>query len=421
MKDSILNKISGFTAKLTQLKWIQGISRGGMQVMPFIMVGSFASLFAGLQFASYQAFLTSSGLSSCLQWLTNCTTNIIGLLFMYFISKSYAKVLGIDDRNIGIMGISIYLMLCPSIVTDTGVGLSFDYLGAKGVIMAIVLALIIVQLYKYILSKDVKIKLPEGTPDYVSNSFSSILPFVLLALFALVVRFVFLFTPYKSIFDAFYAILQIPLTALVGANIFSQLILNIIAQSLWVFGIHGSSIIDTLRGPIMFGLDGAQQAAYAIGKPLPNIMGMAFSYMYYTAIMYPAVAIAVCCFAKSKRMKMVGKMALPASFFGISEPLVFGLPIVFNPILAIPFIFIPSITMGIAYLITYLGLVSAPIGVAVFNIPLAINGILNGSWTIAVLQIILLILSVIMWMPFIKFADKKALEEEKVGELKSDE
>lgn len=91
MKDSILNKISGFTAKLTQLKWIQGISRGGMQVMPFIMVGSFASLFAGLQFASYQAFLTSSGLSSCLQWLTNCTTNIIGLLFMYFSIKIICK------------------------------------------------------------------------------------------------------------------------------------------------------------------------------------------------------------------------------------------------------------------------------------------------------------------------------------------
>lgn len=150
-------------------------------------------------------------------------------------------------------------------------------------------------------------------------------------------------------------------------------------------------------------------------------MGMAFSYMYYTAIMYPAVAIAVCCFAKSKRLKMVGKMALPASFFGISEPLVFGLPIVFNPILAIPFIFIPSIVMGIAYLITSLGLVATPIGVQVFNIPLAINGILNGSLTIAILQILLLILSVIMWMPFIKFADKKALEEEKIGELKSDE
>ena len=190
---------------------------------------------------------------------------------------------------------------------------------------------------------------------------------------------------------------------------------------MWVFGIHGSSIIDTLRGPIMFGLDGAQQAAYAANLPLPNIMGMAFSYMYYTAIMYPAVAIAVCCFAKSKRMKMVGKMALPASFFGISEPLVFGLPIVFNPILAIPFIFIPSIVMGIAYLITSLGLVATPIGVQVFNIPLAINGILNGSWTIAILQILLLILSVIMWMPFIKFADKKALEEEKIGELKSHE
>ena len=148
----------------------------------------------------------------------------------------------------------------------------------------------------------------------------------------------------------------------------------------------------------------AQQAAYAANLPLPNIMGMAFSYMYYTAIMYPAVAIAVCCFAKSKRMKMVGKMALPASFFGISEPLVFGLPIVFNPILAIPFIFIPSIVMGIAYLITSLGLVATPIGVQVFNIPLAINGILNGSWTIAILQILLLILSVIKFLKSKKYA-----------------
>ena len=67
MKDTLLNKISNFTAKLTQLKWIQGISRGGMQVMPFIMVGSFASLFAGLQFESYQSFLTSTGLGTALQ------------------------------------------------------------------------------------------------------------------------------------------------------------------------------------------------------------------------------------------------------------------------------------------------------------------------------------------------------------------
>ena len=327
----------------------------------------------------------------------------------------------LEEKNIGIISIAIYLILCPSVMTETGSLLSFDYLGSKGVIMGIILAIVVVRIYQYILSKNVKIKLPEGTPEYVSNSFGAIIPFIILAIIALIIRMVFIYTPYNTIFESFYALLQIPLNAIVGENIFSQLVLNVVAQSLWVFGIHGSSIIDTLRGPIMFGLDGAQQAAYAANLPLPNIMGMAFSYMYYTAIMYPAVAIAVCCFAKSKRMKMVGKMALPASFFGISEPLVFGLPIVFNPILAIPFIFIPSIVMGIAYLITSLGLVATPIGVQVFNIPLAINGILNGSWTIAILQILLLILSVIMWMPFIKFADKKALEEEKIGELKSHE
>ena len=357
MKDTLLNKISNFTAKLTQLKWIQGISRGGMQVMPFIMVGSFASLFAGLQFESYQSFLTSTGLGTALQWVTNCTTNIMGILFVYFIAKSYAEILNLEEKNIGIISIAIYLILCPSVMTETGSLLSFDYLGSKGVIMGIILAIVVVRIYQYILSKNVKIKLPEGTPEYVSNSFGAIIPFIILAIIALIIRMVFIYTPYNTIFESFYALLQIPLNAIVGENIFSQLVLNVVAQSLWVFGIHGSSIIDTLRGPIMFGLDGAQQAAYAANLPLPNIMGMAFSYItepgyiarliaaeniYYTAIMYPAVAIAVCCFAKSKRMKMVGKMALPASFFGISEPLVFGLPIVFNPILAIPFIFIPN-------------------------------------------------------------------------------
>ena len=111
MKDTLLNKISNFTAKLTQLKWIQGISRGGMQVMPFIMVGSFASLFAGLQFESYQSFLTSTGLGTALQWVTNCTTNIMGILFVYFIAKSYAEILNLEEKNIGIISISIYLIL----------------------------------------------------------------------------------------------------------------------------------------------------------------------------------------------------------------------------------------------------------------------------------------------------------------------
>lgn len=415
MKKRFLDSINQFVFKLTELNWVHGISRGGMQVMPFIMVGSFASLFAGLPFASYQTFLNQIGFLNALQWVTNCTTNIMGILFVYFVAKAYAEIKHVNSKNIGVIGIALYLILCPSVATETGVLLSFDYLGAKGIILGIFLAIIIVNIYNFITSKDIRIKLPDGTPEYVSNSFAEIIPFFILALLGLILRALFIYTPYHTVFEAFYALLQIPLNALVGENIFSQIILNVIAQFLWVFGIHGSSIIDTLRSPIMFGLDGVQQAAYAAGESLPNIMGMAFSYMYYTAIMYPAIAIAVCFFAKSKRMKLVGKMALPASFFGISEPLVFGLPIVFNPILAIPFIFIPSIILTIAYFLTYLGLVAAPLGVQVFNIPLVINGILNGSWTIAVLQIGLLILSVIMWIPFIRYADKKALSEEMKG------
>lgn len=417
MNQKILNKINSFTGKLAQLKFLQGISNGGMQVLPFIMVGSIASLLVGLPIERYQFFISNFGIAEGLQWIANCSTNIMGLLFMYFVTKAYAEVLEVKSNAIGLLGIATYLMLLPEVFIEDKAAITFDYLGAKGVILGIILSILLVRFYKYLISLNISIKLPENTPDYVSNSFSAIIPFFLIAFVVLFLRLLFFNFFATSVFEGFYDVIQIPLNAIVGDNIFSQVILSIIAQFLWVFGIHGSSIIDSLRGPILFGLDGMQQAAYAAGESLPNVMGMAFSYIYYTAIMYPAIAIAILIFAKSKRMRLVGKMALPASFFGISEPLVFGLPIILNPILAIPFIIVPSVVMSIAYFVTSIGLISAPIGVQVFNIPMVINGILNGSWKIAALQVILLILSIILWAPFIKYADKQAVIEEKGGDI----
>lgn len=410
--NKLVNAMNSFASKMSANPYVKSISGGMMQALPFIMVGSIASLISGLPIAALQSFLAATGLGTVLTWTVNITTNILGILVAFFVASSLAEVLEVKAKIIGFLSVCSYLLLLASTNVEKNVYLSFDYTGSKGIIVAFFVAFITVKLFKSVTDKNFTIKMPEGTPEFVSNSFLSLIPVFCVFIFYIIVKLVFAITPFGNAFDAIYHIIQVPLSSIIGENIFVNILLNVIAQLLWVFGIHGSSIIDSMRGPILFALDGAQQAAYANGQTLPNIMGMAFSYMYYTAVMYPAMAIALLIFSKSKRYRTLAKLALPASFFGISEPLAFGLPVILNPILAIPFIIIPSIAMFIAYGVTSMGIVSAPIGVQVFNIPLVINGLMNGSVSIAILQIILLILSVVLWAPFIKIADSRILKEE---------
>ena len=142
-----------------------------------------------------------------------------------------------------------------------------------------------------------------------------------------------------------------------------------------------------MLAPILFGMDAANQAMYAAGEAIPNITGMAFNYIATTAVVYPAIAVAVLLFARSQQMKTVGKIAVAPAFFGISEPMVFGLPIVFNPVMMIPWIVLPSVNLLIAYFLMSTGIVAKCIGVTVFNVPMIFTGIMNGSFTIVLMEI----------------------------------
>lgn len=415
-KKSSIEKLNAFTSKISSNIYIQALSQGMMQGLPLVILGAFASLLSGLPIESYQAFINQTGIAACLQVVVSFSTNFLGVIYAYLIASSLAELLNVKARIIGILAVFNYLILMPLATIDKVTYVPFDYTGAQGIFVAMIVSMLTVKIFKFITDKNLIIKMPNGTPSYVSGSFSGLIPVFITAVLFLIIRYCFGLTPFGSFFAFIYKVLQTPLTAIVGSNIISVVVFNIITQVLWVFGIHGGAVVSGLRGPVLMGLDIAQQGAYAAGQPLPNIFGLAFEYMYIISVAYPAMAIALLLFAKSKRYKTLGKVALPASFFGISEPLVFGLPVLFNPIMAIPFIFVPVIGVVIAYFVTAIGLVARPMGLMVFNVPLGINGIMNGSWTIAACQIVLLIISIVLWYPFIKIADKKIFEEEQKGD-----
>lgn len=412
-KKSFINQLTVLGDKVSSNLYLQAVSQGVMTMLPVIIIGAFASLFSGLPIPAWQSLISTTGINALLSMIVSATTNMLGLWFTYSIAKSLADKLEIHNKVVPVLALIVYLSLLPATSMKDGTAvLSYDYLGTKGMIVGILLAFLTVKLYKFIIDRNITIKMPEGTPDYVSNSFISLIPGFVIIIVAMVIRAIFTATPFGSAFDCLYTILQIPLTALIGGSIISNCILQVIIQFLWVLGVH-PGFISGMTAPILFGLDGMNQAAYAAGQSVPNIIGMAFSYSTTIATVYPAIAVSIFLFTKSSRLKTVSKISIAPAFFGISEPLIFGIPIVLNPVIAIPWILAPVLNFVIAYGLTSMGIVARFAGVTVFNFPMIFTGLMNGSFSIAIMEIGLFVLDVLLFMPFIKAIDKKCIEEEK--------
>lgn len=392
--------------------YLRSISKGVMPNLPIIIIGSFASLFVGLPIPFWQSFIQSAGLVTILNMVVAATTNMLGVYFTYGIAKAYAKNLELQADLVPILAIVAYLTLSPLADPEaSSANFAYTYLGTKGMIVGIFVAIFTVKIFKAIVDAKIVIKMPEGTPDYVSNSFVSLIPGFVVIIVAMVVRALFGLTPWGNIFDCLYNLLQIPLTAIMGNNVIAMCIFQLITQLLWVFGVH-PGFLASLTGPIMFGLDGMNQAAYAAGEPIPSVIGMAFSYAMTVAVVYPAFAVAVALFSKSSQLKTVGKISVAPAFLGISEPLIFGVPVVLNPFVAVPWIITPMLNFVLGYLACSSGLVAKYAGVTVFNFPMVATGLLNGSISLAIMEVVLFVLDVLVYMPFIRMQDKKYLADE---------
>ena len=413
MENSIfIDKLSRFGDKVGNNIYLQAISQGGLSALPVIVVGSFASLFAGLPIDAWQNFIHQTGLAGGLGAVVNATTNLLGLLFTYGICKKLSEKMQIKAQITPILAAIVYVILLPVTVSaEGGAVLSFDYLGSKGMVVGILVSIITCKLYKFVIDKNITIKMPEGTPSYVSDSFLALIPAFVIIIFAMLAAMLVKLTPYDNVFNLIYSILQIPLTSLMGTSLFANSVLNFLVQASWALGIHPGYLTGTV-GPIMFALDGANQAAYAAGQQVTNIIGMAFSYITTTAVLYPAIAVSILLFAKSGRLRTVGKVAVAPAFFGISEPLIFGLPIVLNPLILIPWLIAPALNFFVGYVLVSTGLVARAAGVIVFNVPMIFTGLLNGSYTISLMEIGLFMLDILLFFQFIKILDKKYFAEE---------
>ena len=277
--------------------------------------------------------------------------------------------------------------------------------------MAILVAIISTRIFVAISRKGLIIKMPENVPEFISKSFSSLIPGIAILTLFTIISAVITSVGYGSIHEIIYKLIQVPLTSL-GSGIWSLIFVAVVAQLLWFFGLHGHAITLGIVAPIWFAM--AQQlAAYAAGVDLPNITGFAFFMTYGAAGDLLPLAIMLAFFAKSARYKTLGKIALPPAIFTIGEPMAYGVPLVMNFTLAIPYIFINGIMLGIAWYLTVIGVLPRVAGVSTpAGMPIIISGFMQGSWKIAAFQFIGLFARFAGWYFFFKTADLVACREE---------
>ncbi len=359
----------------------------------------------------------------------------IALMSVIGIGYCYAREKGLDNRIGGaVTALVCFLIITPQQIAVEAEGLAepittsgfkFTYFGTQGMFLAMITGILAVEIFAWAVKKKLIIKLPEGVPPAVMESFASLIPAAIAIIVFFAAGIIFACTPFEYAHFFIYQILQEPLVGL-GKLAGFEVIYQFLSTLFWFFGINGPAVTNTIFSPIHKVLTVENYEAAQAGLKMTNIFTQGFSDFFCNfggGGSTLGLVIMMAFLAKSNRMKTLGRLSLPAGIFGINEPIIFGLPVVLNPLIGIPFILAPVINTVVAYVATLIGIVPITSGVQLpWTCPPIFSGFLvTGSWTGSLVQIVLIVVDALIYYPFFKLLDKKYLEEEKASVGEKDE
>lgn len=424
--EGILNKyLMPVADNLNKNKIMTAIKDGMMCSLPVTLIASVALILSNFPFLSNYA----PGIDAVLKKIFSSINPVtLGLLAIYIIigtARSYSKNKNIDPMY-GIMcALASFLLVTPfSTVTDVIVDgeviknatvsniIPTNVLGASGVFPALIITFISISVLAYLEHKKFTIKMPDSVPDNIAKPFLAIIPIGGAILVALAIRLVFEITPFGTLQNCIDTVITKPFLSL-GNNIWVFLFIIFVCQVLWFFGIHGTNLVlNTVWQPIALVAMAANLEAFSAGQPLPYVLTAAFTCFTGQAKLSEIVALSV--LGKSKQAKAISKLSLVPALFNIHEPFVFGLPVIMNTTLVIPWMIVESLQAGLAYFLVVLT-GAVPIFQAPWTCPPIIQQLIAtnfNSWSV-VITIATFALGFVLWVPFIKLLDKQYLENEK--------
>lgn len=416
-------KMLPVAAKLGSNKGLIAIRDGITLAMPLIIIGSLLMVIASFPVPGWEGWLGSIGVSDYLWKGVDSSFGLIGLIASFGIAYSFTKQYNVDGIGSGIISLSAFILVTPFVTSDAGAGMPTSYMAAKGLFVAIILGLVNGYIYQWFISHNIQIKMPDTVPPAVAKSFSAIIPGAVIITSWLIVYGLLDRFSLPNVHEISQVILGKPL-GLLGNNIVGVAIIVCLNSLFWFVGLHGGNIVNSVMQPLwLANLDG-NRAAYQAGEALPNIFTTVFmdNFVYIGgggATIGLVMALGYLSRKKkaSQQAKTLAPLTVVPGLFNINEPTIFGLPVVLNVLLIIPFILAPLFNLIVAYSTMVLGLVPLTYTAPSWTMPPIISGILaTGSVSASILQFVLIIFDVLMYLPFVMIVEKRFKAQES-GEL----
>lgn len=435
MNNPILIKAQEFGQKLGANSYVAALQASMQSCMAPIMVGAVFTIICNV--ATVAGWFTAEdAIYSILYKPYDVTMNLIGLYTTMMIAFNYAKNVGCKSPLlVGVDAIAAYMLVAVTYQVAGGTDINVSYLGASGMFIGFLIAWWTVTVQKFCEAKNIKIPMPDVCPPSLVNSMSAILPllFTFVPLMLIDNGIQIATAGAFNLCSGFLKVLEIPLGALTSVP--GMFVLNFFACLLWCFGIHGTLIIISVLMPIMVEASAVNAQIYADviaqgGTALEANQALVF----YPVALFVAIAYAggtgntlpLCIFGalfgKSEQIKAVSKIGIVPGWFGINEPVTFGMPIMYNPILCIPYI-LNSLLCTLVLLLLYKFHIIYP--GHIYNgalLPMGFADVITTlRWQQFFTPYFVMIFAGLVWFPFFKAYDKQLYAQEQAALAEEDE
>jgi PTS system cellobiose-specific IIC component len=437
MKDSFMNGLLTVAGKMQSNPVLSAIKDGFIDIMPVTIMGSFCTLFQFVVSATKaNGYDISLANVPGLGWLANLNPvwstanygcmNFMAVMVVFMVALHFAENIGRPgDKTAAAVALASFITLVTTSVTGKSASgeevtisgaVASTYTNSNGLFVAIIVGIVVTWLYvKLISSGKLTIKLPDSVPPNVSQSFAVLFPTVITIFVVALVNWImsaFLHLDFFSLINRIMAPIQAIMTGLPG-----YLVVVFLMMLLWWFGIHGPNVMSAVTTPFMTAAWTNNEAIYkATGQVAINTVGPAgekyqiintvFGAGYFSHTgsgITGGLIIAVMLFSKREDYRAICKLAIPCGIFNINEPIIFGIPMVMNPLLGIPFFLAPVVSVVFGYLITKIGFAPMFVINVPWTTPCGIFGFLasGGRLMGAISQLLAFATSILVYMPFV--------------------
>lgn len=420
-------------AKIGSQKHLVAIRDAFISIMPITMAGSIAVLLNAIV-RDLPAKFELNGISEAFQWLIGINSNVwwgtlatLSMVFAFAIGYQLSKAYDTNPLAGGLISFASFIISTPQSASitladgsklDAWGNLAYGYLDAKGLFTALIVGFIATIIYAKMMKKNITIKLPEQVPPAVSKAFAAIIPGVVAMYVIGLITWALDSFAGTSLYALILEYVQMPFLSM-SQGLGSVIIVTACVSIFWFFGLHGSNVL----APV---LDGIYKTALAENTNIYNATQSISELKYiWTRGSFDAYAwmggagctialiIAIFIFSKREETRTVAKLSAPMGLFNINEPVVFGLPIVLNPIYLIPWVLVPTVLVTIAYAATYYGLVPP----VFLEVPWVMPPVLYAwfatgfSFSAALLALFNLAVGIAIWSFFVIIANRVDVKE----------